>query len=213
MDSLKQKGDSVGLTRIEQAYQKFLDALALSKTGQTYDSLEWAGENMLSLGNAKEAGEVFNRILDKFGKDPEFLARPGADTQLLRTRLKLAAALRGQSDFAAAETLADELLKENPRAIEPRIEKAQLFEDMAMSGRGNWNQVYNHWQTLAGQLAKMRPKPVEYYDAWYHAAQALDKAGLTEKAKQALGSVMLLSPSVGGPEMKAKYVELLSKLK
>jgi len=210
MDRLKQTGNSVGLNKTQQAYQKFLSALASSKTGQTYDSLQWAGENMLTLNNAKEAADVFNRILATFGQDQAFLAQPGGNTRILRTRLKLVAALRGQRDFTAAEALVDELLKENPRALEPRVEKAQLSEDMAMAGSGNWNAAYNRWRTLALQLEQMRPKPIEYFDAWYHAALALSMEKQTTKAKQILAGVMKLSPTVGGPEMKAKYVELLS---
>ena len=174
MDRLKQTGNSVGLNKTQQAYQKFLSALASSKTGQTYDSLQWAGENMLTLNNAKEAADVFNRILATFGQDQAFLAQPGGNTRILRTRLKLAAALRGQRDFTAAEALVDELLKENPGAFKPiMVEKAQLSEDMAMAGSGNWNVAYNRWEKLARKLEQMRPKPIEYFDAWYHAALAL----------------------------------------
>ena len=31
---------------------------------------------MLTLGKAKEAADVFDRILEKYGKDPAFLAPP-----------------------------------------------------------------------------------------------------------------------------------------
>jgi tetratricopeptide (TPR) repeat protein len=66
MDRLKAKGDSGGLSRTKAAYQKFLVALAASTSGQTYESLEWAGENMLTLGNAKEAADNFTKILEKY---------------------------------------------------------------------------------------------------------------------------------------------------
>ena len=55
MDTLKKHGDSAGLARTQGAYQKFLAALVSSKSGQTYESLQWAGENMLKLGHPKEA--------------------------------------------------------------------------------------------------------------------------------------------------------------
>ena len=44
-----------------------------------------------------------------------------------------------------------------------------------------------------------RPKPVEYYDAWYHAAFALNKEGKAKEAKQTLASVMRLSPTSAAP--------------
>ena len=59
----------------------------------------------------------------------------------------------------------------------------------------------------------MRPRPISYYDAWYHVAWVLYKKKEPEKAKQALMGVMRLSPNVGGPEMKAKYQGLIAKLK
>ena len=95
MDALKKKGDSAGLRRTQQAYSKFLGALVASPSGQTFESLEWAGENLLALGNAPEAEAVFRRILDTFNK-PDAKPKPLAPEQGLRTRLKLAAALREQ---------------------------------------------------------------------------------------------------------------------
>jgi hypothetical protein len=62
-------------------------------------------------------------------------------------------------------------------------------------------------------MEKMRPRPASYFDAWYHVAWVLQQQNNTAKAKQALLGVMRLSPSVGGPDMKAKYQGLLAKLK
>jgi tetratricopeptide (TPR) repeat protein len=213
MDAQRKRGDSAGLAKTQAAYQKFLSALIEAKAGQTYKSLQWAGESMLALGNAKEAAAVFNRVLDTFGKDQAFLASPTAPAQILRTRLKLAAALRGQDDFDAAGDLVETLVKENPRAIEPRFEKGMLLEDKADVGKGTWAAAYNHWRTLALQMANARPRPAEYYDAWYHAAVALSKDGQATLAKQTLGGVLRLSPNLSGPEMKAKYQELLARIK
>ncbi len=96
LDSLKQKRNTAALSRMHQAYKTFLTTLAESKTGQTYDSLQWAGEGLLTLDANQEAEKVFRRVLDEFTKDPEFLQQPNGRAKLLRTRLKLAAALRGQ---------------------------------------------------------------------------------------------------------------------
>ena len=90
MKALKDKGDSAGLARRQQDYLKFLTALANAKSGQTYESLEWAGEQMLKIQNPRDAGKIFKRILETIGKDKEFLARTGATNLLLRTRIKYA---------------------------------------------------------------------------------------------------------------------------
>ena len=138
LDSLKQKKNTAALSRMHQAYKTFLTTLADSKTGQTYDSLQWAGEGLLTLDANKEAEKVFRRVLDEFTKDPQFLQQPNGRAKLLRTRLKLAAALRGQGKFDEANSLVDELIAQNNRYIEPKFEKCSLLEAEAEANRGNW---------------------------------------------------------------------------
>jgi tetratricopeptide (TPR) repeat protein len=213
MDRLKEKGDSAGLSRTQQSYQKFLSALAASKSGQTYESLRWAGENMLMLGNPKEAAEVFSAILETYGKDEAFLSAEGGRGRITRVQLKRAAALREMGEVAEADTVVEQLLKENPRSIEVRTEKGLLLENKATDHQGTWAAAFNHWRTLALQLANARPKPPEYYDAWYHTALALYKDGKADEAKKTLSSVMRLSSTVGTPEIKAKYESLLKRIK
>ena len=101
MERLKEKGDSAGLAKKQQSFLKFLNALAASKSGQTYDSLQWVGENMLKLGKAQEAAEVFKRIMDSFGKDEAFVTK--SPEMIYRTSIKLAAALREQKQWSEAE--------------------------------------------------------------------------------------------------------------
>ena len=58
----------------------------------------------------------------------------------------------------------------------------------------------------------MNPKPEDYFDAWFHAAQALQKQGNTTLARQTVATVMRMSPAVGSPEMKSKYQDFLKQL-
>ncbi|WP_422931297.1 tetratricopeptide repeat protein [Singulisphaera sp. PoT] len=211
MDALKSKGNSAKLAQVQSDYQKFLSALINAKSGQTYDSLQWAGENMLKLGNSKEAGAVFKRITETAAKDANFLGT-GGESRLLRTKLKLAAALRGQRDFEAANVLVQELKSESPQTIEPMFEQGMLLEDKAAAGQGKWTAAFAHWQSLASRLGKSRVKPTEYYDAWYHAAYALNKDKQGTKAKQILGGIKRTSPNLGSPEMKQKYEDLLKQI-
>ncbi len=88
-----------------------------------------------------------------------------------------------------------------------------LLESEAEAGRGNWSAALRHWEDLPKRMERMRPRPASYYDAWYHVAWVLSKQKDTAKATQALLGVMRLSPTVGGPDMKAKYQGLLAKLK
>jgi len=218
LDSLKQKKNTAALSRMHQAYKTFLTTLAESKTGQTYDSLQWAGEGLLTLDADPEAEKVFRRVLDEFTKDPEFLQQANGRAKLLRTRLKLAAALRGQgkSDkkkFDEANTLVKELLDQNKLYIDPKFEKCHLLEAEAEANRGNWATTLQEWEKLAKVLEGVRPRSVLYYDAWYHVASVLFKRKEPVKARQTLMGVMRLSPSVGSPEMKAKYEALIALTK
>lgn len=213
MKVLKDKGDRTGLAKRQADYLKFLTALANAKSGQTYESLQWAGEQMLKIQNPREAGKIFKRILETIGKDHAFLAQEGADNLLLRTRIRYAEALRGQEDYTAAEELVADLLKEFPKSSDPLFEQGMLLENKAETKQGTWKTAFAHWQKLALRLGASRPRPTEYYDAWYHVAYALSKDNQPTKAKQTLGSVMRLSPKVGGPEMKEKYDALLKSIK
>jgi tetratricopeptide (TPR) repeat protein len=213
MDTLRKKGDSAGLNRTRNAYLKFLTALVESKAGQTYESLKWAGDNMLTLNHPKEAEDVFHRVLKLLENDPKAKSAPGAADRVLHTRLKLAASLRGQGRFGEAESMIAQLLQENPRVIEPMMERGYLLEDIAAAGKGSWAAAFAEWQKLAQRLGAARTKPTEYYEAWYHAALALSKENKRKEAKQTLASVIRLSARSIGPEMKQKYQTLLDQMK
>ena len=92
------------------------------------------------------------------------------------------------------------------------MEKGYLLDARAEAKESTWDKSYNYWRTLALRLNGMSPKPLEYYEAWYNAAVALQKQGKPEIAKKTVASVMRLSPNLGNPEMKAKYEDLAGKL-
>jgi tetratricopeptide (TPR) repeat protein len=240
MEARKRRGDSAGYDRTQAAYQKFLQALVASKAGQSYDSLQWAGEAMLSLSRsaaeqaedskarrmvreadaamktsrelAKEATGVFDRILQTYANDEAFKKDPRAQARLLRTQLKRVAALRGQEQFAPAEEALSTLSAQNPRLLEPLMERGLLDEARAQTGAGKWAEALDRWSKLAARLRVMSPKPVEYYEATYHVAYCLMKMGEPDKAKATLKGVMRISRNLGTPEMKAKYDSLLKQL-
>lgn len=212
MESLRKKGDAKGLGRVQADYQKFLDALVATKGGQTYESLQWAGESMLSIGRPKEAAAVFDRVLAAYEDNAAFNAKLGAGDRLLRTRLKRAAALRSLGDFDNAETLIRDLVARNSRLIEPRFEMGLLMEAKAEAGKGTWDASVAEWKKVASQLGRANPKPPQYFDAWYHAAYALSKQKKLDQARQALAGILRLSPAVGTPAIKAKYQDLLRRI-
>ena len=92
---------------------------------------------MLVLGNPKEAADVFDSILEKYGKDEALPERRGGRGRIMWIKLKRATALREMGDVAEADALVEQLLKENPRSIEVRTEKGLLLEDKAAGQQGH----------------------------------------------------------------------------
>ncbi len=223
IETLKKRNDKAGLARTEQAYQKFLMALVGTKTGQSFGSLRWAADNLLKLGSAKEANDVYSTLINTYGKDPQFLKSSGAIEQVTLVKIKQVAALRTLGDLAEAESQLNEIIEQNKRSIEPQMEKGYLLEAKASAKQGAWVVAYNHWKELALKLGRMSPKPNQYFEAWYQAALDLKAIGDAERdsakkksdydmAKSTLRSVMKLSTNLGTPEIQAKYEQLIKQL-
>jgi len=225
LDRLRATKDSNGLKKTQQDYRSFLTALSESQSGQTYESLQWAGASLLELDAGSDAEKVLRRVLNDAIGNPTFLNQPGGPERILRTKVKLAAALRSQGitdrkKLDEAASIVEELLSQNPRRIEPLVEKgmllesqAQAVESQAQAGQGEWSAACQHWQDLAQKLSRARPRPLAYFDAWYHAAYALHQQNENTKARQTLNGIMRLNPGVGSPEMKSKYEQLLKSMK
>jgi len=214
LDRLREKKNTAALATMYQAYKTFLTTLVESKTGQTYESLRWAGQALLNLDAYQDAEKVFRRILTEKSEDPQFLQQAGGPARLLLIRLGLAASLRGQNRFDDADVLIDDILNDKlyKGYIEPQFEKGLLLEARAEAGKGSWSAALGYWENLAKRLGGARTRSSFYYDAWYHVAWVLSKQKSPTKARQALMGVMRLSPGVGGPEMKAKYQGLLARI-
>ncbi|HWE39520.1 MAG TPA: tetratricopeptide repeat protein [Isosphaeraceae bacterium] len=208
MAELRAKGDRFALEKTQKDYLAFLEALAASQAGQSFDSLLWAGEAMLSVGAPEKAEALLNRLITTYATKPEFQKGPGAD-KLARAKVKLATAQREQRAFDKAEKTLGPLLKTDPRAL---IELGLVLEDRAEFTRSGWERDIAHWKRLATLLGRARHKRPEYFDAWYHVAYGLDRMGQPTEARKVLHSVMALSPTVGTPEIKKKYEDLLKKL-
>ena len=214
MENLEAKGRTQDLQRVTQAYQQFLDALANSKSGQTFQSLAWAGDAMVSIGKAKEAVAVFDKLLEMAAKDPSFI--PGSPVQapdrIFVIRLKKARALRMDNEFAKSEELIKTLVAERPNLPDALLEKGYLFEDWAEADSNRWGDSLNYWSWLANRFERAGRKGQPYFECNYHVALARFKLGDKTRAIQTLRGILILSPNVGSPEMKAKYQELLKKM-
>jgi cellulose synthase operon protein C len=213
MENLRKKGNTQGLERTQQAYRKFLEALVASKSGQTFDSLSWAGSNLLKLGAADQAATVLQQVLDIYGNDSAFLARPNASQKLLLMRIRHVSALRLKGDLDEADAKLKDVIEQDRRLIESKMEKGYILSAKAATKRTTWATAIKYWEDLAQSMRNLKPRPVEYYEAWYQAARGLQSDGKKALAKQTLNGIMRLSPQVGTPEMKARYQDLNTQLK
>lgn len=209
MDRQREAGDLARLRSSRDAFRQFLDALVESQSGQSFESLQWAGEQMLVLGRPDRAAEIFDRVLEEF---------PDHD-RILRTRLKLSEAHRragkanrDDEEFKKAWGITAQLIKENPRALDFLIEQCQILEDWSEVEPGYWNVAIRHWQDLAKKLEASRPRPAEYYECWYHVALCQYGKGNADQARRTLKSVMALSNTLGSPDLKQKYEQLLGRV-
>lgn len=210
---LRQQKNTAAEAGMLKAYRTFLVSLADSKSGQTYESLDWAAANLIEIGSEAEAEPLLHRMLSELTVASSNLEPDVIRRRSLQIRLKLAKSLRGQGKFDEADTLVKTLKAEEPNQVDPLLEEGLLLEARAEARQGAWLASYQYWQKLALRLGRIRPRPVVYYDAWYHAAYALNEDQKGTLARQTLAGVMKLSPGVGSPEMKAKYDQLLARIK
>ena len=213
LETLRAKKNTKALASLTQSYKAILNTVVESKTGQTYESLDWAGSSLFALDAYQDAEKVFRRMLNDYSQDAKFLQQSSAKAKMTLIRIKLASALRGQRKFDEANSLLDEALSQKPPYLDALLEKGMLLEAEAEAGQGTWAAAIKYWEELTRRTERFRPRPPAYYDAWYHVAWGFFKQKNPVKARQALMGVMRLSPNVGGPEMKAKYQGLLARLK
>jgi tetratricopeptide (TPR) repeat protein len=178
------------------------------------------GETLNSLGKTTEASQQFQKLLKRTETDPDFAKRAQKAMSLLRT--ELLKALRNQERYDEALKQVDQLIKENPRALEPLMEKGRILEGWAEKDPTKFEQAVAHWAMLRTRLQAMKKKPDEYYDVMYNVAKCLvreteksdDKALILDRAKKAeqvLKAALILSPRLNGPDAVARYKVLLNK--
>jgi tetratricopeptide (TPR) repeat protein len=211
--SLETQPGDAAKSRLEstrKAYVQFLEELAKSTSGQTFDSLYFAGDSLLAMDRPDGVLKIAEQALAA----PELKVEPADSPRRLRAELLRARALRQGKQFDAALARVTEISKTAPRMLEPMMEQGYLLEDWARATneKPRWNAAYVYWNRLGGALARARPRPIQYYEAQYHAALALQGLGQKAQATQVLKGVMTLSPAVGSPDWKAKYQELLGQL-
>jgi tetratricopeptide (TPR) repeat protein len=216
LEAEKKKAYTTNLIKTQQAYTHFLEALAASKTGQTYESLMFAASALLGMDKGKEASAIIERILN----DKEIMktigpgAGPTGIARDIRVHRAEAEALRKENRFDVAQTVVDALKSKYGKDVSVLFEQGYLYQDWAKADRSKANTAIGYWRRLSTQLERARSLKKEYYESLYQLALTLKEQDRASEAAQTLKSVLILSPTVGNqPEMKAKYQKLLDELK
>lgn len=177
-------------------------------------------DGLNTIGKTAEASRQYQKIIDRTKSDPEFAQ--SAKKAMTRVRAQLIGLLRKEGKFAESLEQVDQLIKDNPRALEPLMEKGRILEGWAETEPKRYKDAVSHWVMIRNRLQAMRKKPAEYYDVMYNVAACLvrqaelsdDKAAKLDsarKAEQVLKAALVLSPKLNGPDTVARYKVLLNK--
>ncbi len=193
----------------------------------------YVADRCVDVGMDAEAKDQYLRIIKRTETDPEFAAQ--AARAMTRIRAQLVGLLRKEGNNEEAFAQAEQLVKDNPRSLEPRMERCRILLNWADKLRegGKAEDAVKHYDeggkafnSLRNLLSGMRgKKPPELYECTYGAAYCLYYSAELKKAsdgdtatKQAtdaeklLKSTIIVNPTLSGPDMVAKFNSLLEKV-
>ena len=208
------------LASVQELLGKMLLKLAGAAGAVAAGHMIFVGETLNAVGMTAEASQLFQKILDRTKTDQDFAK--AAEKAMPRIRTQMPKMLREQGKYDEAMKQVEQLIKENPNALEPLMEKGKILEAWAEKDPAKFDEAVAHWAMVRNRLQPLKTKPVEYYDVMYSVAKCLvreaekskDKAITAEKANQAekvLKSALILNPKLNGPDTVAKYKVLLKK--
>ena len=203
------------LDNIKQVLGQMLDKLALREQ-HSVQNLVFIGDTCSQLALNDKAREVYQRLLALIEKDET--AKATAGKAITRVRAQLIGLLRNEAKYDEANKQVDALIKANPNALEPLMEKGRILQSWAQREPKRYPECVAHWTQVRQLLGRLKTRPPEYYEVLYNAALCLMSDARNSKdkekalqAEQMLKSTLTLSPSLSGPDMVAKYKALLSQ--
>jgi len=181
----------------------------------------FVADTLAAIGLSDEASEVYDQILKRLDSDEDFAKSAGNARTRVRTQLIELQAKKGNYEKAVQEV--EQLIKDNKKALEPRMTMGRILQEWAEKDPTQYPKAVKHWAEVRDLLQRMTKRPPEFYEVSYNVAACLLYQARTEKdkaegAKKALDgervlkSMMVLNPSLNGPDMVARYNDLLGKL-
>ncbi len=187
-----------------------------SRKQNSLAALIFIADTSAEVGKTDVARELYASILARGEADPAFNKANAA--ALTRIRAQLVGLLRAKGQFNDALAEVNKLIEEFPNALEPLMEKGRVLQGWADEDPERFDNAVAHWTLLRTRLMRLPRKPPEYYEVVYNAANCLFTDGLKSndprkalQAEQLLNATLVLSPKLSGPELVARYKELMRK--
>lgn len=207
------KNAKLAETASRESLSKLLEKLNERKQ---YDlaGLVFLAESSQEIGLTEKARDQFQAIIDRAAADPAF-AKVAAKA-MIRVRSQLIGLLRAEKNYDESLKQVEALLKEQPNALEPLIEKGNILQALAESDPKRYDEAVKWWTNIRLKLSGAQgKKPPAYYEVVYNCAFCLAAQKQAEKSSQAaqlLNATLALSPQLDGPDRVEKYKALLKQL-
>ncbi len=207
------KNAKLAETASRESLSKLLEKLNARKQ---YDlaGLVFLAESSQEIGLTEKARDQFQAIIDRAAADPAF-AKVAAKA-MIRVRSQLIGLLRAEKNYDESLKQVEALLREQPNALEPLIEKGNILQALAEADPKRYDEAVKWWTNIRLKLSGAQgKKPPAYYEVVYNCAFCLSAQKQAEKSAQAaqlLNATLALSPQLDGPDRVAKYKALLKQL-
>lgn len=212
----KEEGLLNNATTAEKASrEEFTKLLTKLSERKQYDlaGLIFLAEASKEIGLTDKSREQFQAILDRANSDPAFAK--AAAKAMTRVRAQLIGLLREAGSFEEALKQIDALLKEQPNALEPLMEKGNILQTLAEKDPKKYEEAVKQWTTIRLKLQSLPKKPKEYYEVIYNCAFCLVAQKQAEKytqAAQLLNGTLALAPELDGPDRVEKFKALQKQI-
>jgi hypothetical protein len=205
------------LAALRSIESNMMDKLT-KRQNYTLGGLMYLAETLNTIGRQNDSRKFYKTILDKADSDPDFKAQ--AEKVLTSVRAKTIGLLTADEKYDEALKQADTLIANQPKALEPKVEKARILTAMAKKKPTvlNYNAAINEWSNIRQVLAKFPEKPPAFYEAVMSVADGLIAQSEIEKnskqaqlAEQLLSATMRTAPKLNGPEMVQEFQRTMQR--
>ncbi|HEY2762119.1 MAG TPA: hypothetical protein VGI75_15280, partial [Pirellulales bacterium] len=204
LDELSRQGDQAKITRLEQAFDHFLDRLANRSATADYKTLVWVASTYETLAGKigqpkdappgkptpeaadayRKAAKIYQVMLDRSKSDPNFIPA----NRLLAVKQSLAIADRNAGDYAQSIDAFAGMLKDKPNLLQTQVEAARTYQQRGANEKADWyasaidggtgpaDSIWG-WGKMAAKIANNSKYRDLFHEARYNIALCHQKFG------------------------------------